>query len=303
MIGASALSLHVEILSAYSINRGSDGMAIEGGFYRILDWRPAPDAARGIAGVRAVTVTERAETAACAGGHRTTADDRRCNVKPRPRARRNPNAIHGAIAPRLIEMNKSPAYQVLTLSAHRFLARIETEHAAHAGKENGRLPVTYKDFEKAGVIGTQFGRSHGMRSAWLYRSHRARPRRKCRDSQADLFPANYRPAKGETGNGTHEWRRIKTIEEARSIKQQAREASPILADRKQRHTKNRKPVGNLPGSRWGNLPAEKVRRQVGKYHYCLGGNIPTTLYICPARGTADTGARCSTRPGKSRDGT
>ncbi len=38
----------------------------------------------GIAGVRAVTVTERADPAACAGGHRTTADAQevQCEASP-----------------------------------------------------------------------------------------------------------------------------------------------------------------------------------------------------------------------------
>jgi hypothetical protein len=45
-------------------------------------------------------------------------------------------------------MIKSPAWSVLSLSARRVLDRIEIEHADHGGNDNGRLPVTYDDFER-----------------------------------------------------------------------------------------------------------------------------------------------------------
>jgi hypothetical protein len=50
-----------------------------------------------------------------------------------------------------IEALQSPAYRALSLSAHRALARIQIEHSNHGGKENGRLPVTFQDFEDYGI--------------------------------------------------------------------------------------------------------------------------------------------------------
>jgi hypothetical protein len=64
---------------------------------------------------------------------------------------RKQNKISGQWSARLIEMLESPAYRVLSLSAHRVLSRIEAEHAHHAGTENGRLPVTYEQFEDYGI--------------------------------------------------------------------------------------------------------------------------------------------------------
>ena len=63
------------------------------------------------------------------------------------------NSFSGQFNGRLTEMLESPAYRVLSLSAHRVLSRIEIEHAHHGGKqeENGKLPVTYADFESYGV--------------------------------------------------------------------------------------------------------------------------------------------------------
>ena len=59
--------------------------------------------------------------------------------------------IGGQFAPRTIEMLRSPAMRVLSLSARRMLDRIEIEMADHGGTDNGRLPVTYDDFQRFGI--------------------------------------------------------------------------------------------------------------------------------------------------------
>jgi hypothetical protein len=61
------------------------------------------------------------------------------------------NRIDGQFAARTIAMMESPAFGALSLGAHRALARIEIELAKHGGNDNGRLPVTYDDFEEFGV--------------------------------------------------------------------------------------------------------------------------------------------------------
>lgn len=66
-------------------------------------------------------------------------------------SRRRRNQIGEQFAPRTISMLESPAYRELSLSAHRVLARVEIEFAHHAGTDNGRLPVTYDNFEHYGV--------------------------------------------------------------------------------------------------------------------------------------------------------
>ena len=138
---------------------------------------------------------------------------------------RNGNKISGQFSARLIDMLKSPAWRALSLSAHRLLDRIEIEHASHGGTENGNLPVTYDDFESYGIhrhavapamreaeaLGfieiTEHGRAGN--AAW---------------SRPNKFRLTYRPAKGVHGDGTHEWRKIKTMEEAEIIAKAAREA-------------------------------------------------------------------------------
>jgi hypothetical protein len=41
------------------------------------------------------------------------------------------------------EMIESPAYRALSLQGRKILRRLEIEHMAHGGAENGRLPSRY----------------------------------------------------------------------------------------------------------------------------------------------------------------
>ncbi len=83
------------------------------------------------------------------------AKDRRHNAKGRSTGRAIPGRKHfklvGQFAPRAIDMLRSPAMRVLSLSARRLLDRLEIEHADHGGSENGRLPVTYADLVAFGL--------------------------------------------------------------------------------------------------------------------------------------------------------
>ena len=65
--------------------------------------------------------------------------------------RRRRTTIGGQFVAHLIEMLESPAFRVLSLSARRVLDRVEIEHAHHGGADNGRLPVTYDDFQRYGI--------------------------------------------------------------------------------------------------------------------------------------------------------
>lgn len=60
-------------------------------------------------------------------------------------------AIDGPFIPYRREMLESPAFRALSHSAMRILHRLEIEHMAHAGTENGNLICTYQDFANYGV--------------------------------------------------------------------------------------------------------------------------------------------------------
>jgi hypothetical protein len=120
-------------------------------------------------------------------------------------------------------MLESPAYRVLSLSAHRVLSRIEIELGHHAGKENGRLPVTYVDFvaygvskhavapaihelEALGFIEAEHGR--GGNAEWRI---------------PNKFRLTYRPTCYAPYAQTDEWKLIKTVERAEELAKAGRE--------------------------------------------------------------------------------
>ena len=49
------------------------------------------------------------------------------------------------------EMMESPAWRAMSENARRLLDRVMLEHMAHAGTENGNLPVTYDDLGRWGI--------------------------------------------------------------------------------------------------------------------------------------------------------
>jgi hypothetical protein len=61
------------------------------------------------------------------------------------------NWIARQFAARPIEMLEGSAMRVLTLAERRALDRIEIEYAHHGGTDNGKLPITYMDFEHFGL--------------------------------------------------------------------------------------------------------------------------------------------------------
>jgi len=65
--------------------------------------------------------------------------------------RRRRTQIDGQFAARLIQMLESPPYRQLSLSARRVLDRLEIELGHHGGMDNGRLPVTFDNFQRYGI--------------------------------------------------------------------------------------------------------------------------------------------------------
>lgn len=144
-------------------------------------------------------------------------------------ARERHKRIEGQFAPRIIEMLESPSYRVLSLSARRVLDRLEIELAHHGGKpeQNGRLPVTYDQFQQFGIdrqaIAPAIRETVALGFVEITRKGRAG---NAEWRQPNLFRLTYRPSRGERGFGTNEWRRIKSLEEATKIAKVARTAKP-----------------------------------------------------------------------------
>jgi hypothetical protein len=124
-------------------------------------------------------------------------------------------------------MLESPAYRVLSRSALLVMARIEIEHAHHGGKDNGRLQVTFEQFKEYGMdrdaiapairelaaLGFIEVTEHGTAANAGHR-------------RANLYRLTFRDAEGVLSDGTHEWRRVKTMQEALRIAAEARKTPP-----------------------------------------------------------------------------
>lgn len=193
-------------------------------------------------------------------------------------ARERSRSIGAQFAPRTIEMLESPPYRILSLSARRVLDRLEIELAHHGGKaeENGRLPVTYDQFQEFGIdrqaIGPAIRETVGLGFVEITRKGRAG---NAEWRQPNLFRLTYRQSRGERSYGTNEWRRIGSIEEAAEIAKAARAAKPT-------RTK----------SQWGKSPCFRVENPNRKQPIHSGespitghgGETPTTIDISGREG-------------------
>jgi hypothetical protein len=120
-------------------------------------------------------------------------------------------------------MLESPPFRVLSVSGHRILARIEIELAHHGGNDNGRLPVTFDDFRKYGMDRDAIAPAIRECEALGFIEVTVRGRAGNAEFRApNKFRLTYRPAKDVVGDGTHEWRQIKTIEDAFALAREAR---------------------------------------------------------------------------------
>lgn len=133
--------------------------------------------------------------------------------------------IAGQFAPRLIEMLESPAYRVLSVSAHRVLSRLEIEHGHHGGCENGRLPVTFENFRIYGMdrdaIAPAIRECVALGFVEITQPGRAGNRE---FRQPNLFRLTYVFTKDAAA--TDEWRKIETMEAAQTLATAARRPLP-----------------------------------------------------------------------------
>ena len=169
--------------------------------------------------------------------------------------RRRRTKISGQFAWRLIEMLESPAYRVLSLSAHRVLDRLELEIASHGGTDNGRLIVTFNQFVDYGID------RHAIAPALreVIALGFVEVTEKGRAGNAEYrAPSQYRLTYRNTDNSasTDEWRTIETLEQAHATASAARNPRSrrkIPSGGKhtvsvgERHTENGEaPVGGTP---------------------------------------------------------
>jgi DNA-binding transcriptional MocR family regulator len=145
------------------------------------------------------------------------------------------------------------------VSAHRVISRIEIEHASHGGSANGNLPVTKQNFMDYGIHHDAV--APAIREAEALGFIRMK---RGRGGNAEHRQPNRFFLTFALGNGpraltpTHDWRKIKTLEEAEAIAERARAAKDPRAVRfarnRETQTKNR---SRKPGPK----PVPKTRTE------------------------------------------
>jgi hypothetical protein len=175
------------------------------------------------------------------------------------------NRFSGQFSGRLIEMMESSAWRALSLAGRRVIDRVEIEHGHHGGTDNGKLPVTFDQFCEYGLH--RHSIAPGMREAvalgFLEITQKGRAGN-AEHRAPNLFRLTYRPCDAVRGDGSHEWRRITSTEEAEAIAAAARQAKskkktktqcremPAFGDKNQ----HRKP--NFPVTKTGTTEMAKT---------------------------------------------
>ena len=130
------------------------------------------------------------------------------------------NKFDEPFAGRVIRMLESPAYRVLSLSAHRVLARVEIELKRHGGEDNGKLPITYEQFVEYGIH--RHAIAPAIRECEMLGFLEAeRGKAGNREYRA---PSTYRLTYQAVGRArpTHDWQRIQTLKDAKAMARAAR---------------------------------------------------------------------------------
>jgi hypothetical protein len=214
------------------------------------------------------------------------------------------NRISGQFSAKLIEMLESPAWRVLSLSARRLIDRLEIELGHHGGNDNGQLPVTKEDFIDYGISGNQI--APAIREAQALGFIHVTEQGRAGNSEY-RFPSKYfltfaHARASHAQPPTHDWRKIKTLEEAEAIAAAARSAknpAAVMAGRRSwalRKNRNRyqkpipapvsetntempkPPVLETNTTGWGRKPILLSISSVGKAATVYAGSNPSPRY-------------------------
>jgi hypothetical protein len=155
-------------------------------------------------------------------------------------AKKKPSQIAGQWVSRPRQLTESPAMRVLSKVAHLALMRIEVEHMSHGGAQNGRLPITYIQFEDWGIhpnyVASALRELPALGIVEVTRTGYAGAADKREPSLYRLTYLTAHDAGRADATGTHEYLRIKTVREAKAIAKAARDAAdPRNVERGKKH--------------------------------------------------------------------
>lgn len=207
---------------------------------------------------------------------------------PRPKRK---NSIDGQFAPRLIEMLRSSAFKVLSLSARRLLDRLEIELANHGGTNNGRLIVTYNDFEAYGIDRQAIGPA--MREAitlgFVEVTERGRPSESDFGRHPNKFRLTYRDGSVQDSwsKPTNEWRAFRSPAgalEAQKIARKAKDPSAVAASLRRREKSF--PGGGGTAKSGGQIHPDQAAQPAMENHPADQGWQPHTTLDISGKGRA-----------------
>jgi hypothetical protein len=163
-------------------------------------------------------------------------------------------------------MIESPAMAAASLSARRVLDRLEIEMAHHGGTDNGRLPVTFSNFEDFGI--DRHAIAPAIRECVVLGFVEVVEQGKAGNREfrsPSLYRLTYRHT--DRADPTNEWRRISTIKEAQTLARDAR-------------SKKQKTSGGKRTISVGKTHTENADLPVGETHTTAPvGENRATIYI------------------------
>lgn len=170
--------------------------------------------------------------------------------------------------------------QVLNQSEHRILIRLEVALGHHGGTQNGNLAVTFKQFRLFGVDQQAIAPSLRALAALgiVEKTHQGSGGR-TEYHDASSYRLTYRHT--DVADPTDEWRRVKTLDEAKQIAASARKAKdPEAVERGIRHAKKDSSEGKKPKSPRGKNHLGNSSIPRGKNHRSSsGGESHPSIYI------------------------
>jgi hypothetical protein len=135
--------------------------------------------------------------------------------------RKRPNAIGENWISYPRSMLESPAFRVLGHAAIRVMHRIEIEHLANGGAENGKLIVTYDQFEEWGISRNSVGPAIRELVALGFLEITEKGIASNENGRPNRFRLTYVNVRSRE-QPTNEWRRAVAIDEAGQLVNEAR---------------------------------------------------------------------------------
>jgi hypothetical protein len=196
------------------------------------------------------------------------------------------NSINDQWSARRREMLESPAYRVLSQSAHRAISRIELELCYHGGNDNGRLPVTFDDFVEYGIDRASVAPALREGEALGFFQVTERGRGGNREYRTpNKFYLTFAVGRGSRAKPpTDEWRKIKTLQEAKAIARFARAAKDRRAvahgkKHAEKRTEKHNPGAEKSYASMCQLHTENEKRPIRKPHTTGSPEKPVLLSI------------------------